>query len=163
MTEQDAAVRPANESDASALAEVGLAAWAGSEFAINDAGRVNRDALLAEFLRFAKTEWQTVRVAEVAGRVVGWGAREFSDQRISDLWVAPVYQGRGLGSLLLRHLEEEVRYSGFRVLELETLATNQGAIRFYERNGFGISSRFSKFTPALGYSIDKVKLAKPLA
>ena len=71
-----------------------------------------------------------VRVAMVDGRVVGFVAA--SAQRIDQLFVHRHYQGRGIGSQLLRWAKDNA--SGW--LSLYTFERNLGAQRFYERRGF---------------------------
>lgn len=156
-------LRRARPEEAAALGDIGFAAWAASEFAVNDAGRVSRDALLAEFRAFGETYAATMLVAEAEGAPLGWGAREDRDQRISDLWVAPAAQGRGIGGLLLEALVDEVRAEQYPVAELETLASHERAIRFYQQHGFSIAWRAEKFSASLGYAIDKVGMNKSLS
>jgi len=156
-------LRRARPEEAAALGDIGFAAWEASAFALNDAGRADRSRLRGEFRSFGVDHSATMLVAEADGDPVGWGAREHGDQLISDLWVAPEAQGRGVGGLLLSALVEQVRGAGHPVAELETLAANVGAVRFYERHGFSIVWRAEKFSPALGYAIDKVGMNKSLS
>jgi ribosomal-protein-alanine N-acetyltransferase len=155
-------LRRARPEEAVALGDIGFAAWAASAFAVADAGRVDRDKLLAEFRAFGLEYAATTLVAELDGAPLGWGAREDHDQRISDLWVAPAAQGRGVGAMLLGALVEEIRAAGYPQAELETLASNQQAVGFYQRHGFSIVWRREKFSPSLGYAIDKVGMNKSL-
>ncbi|MCX7355344.1 MAG: GNAT family N-acetyltransferase [Alphaproteobacteria bacterium] len=61
-------------------------------------------------------------------------------------------RGRGLGRVLLRHLEEHARARNCPVLRLETGIHQTGAIALYERAGF---SRIPAFPP---YKPDPVSL-----
>ena len=144
------------------LGDIGFAAWEASAFAVNDAGRVDRARLRAEFCDFGNEFADRILVAEDQGRAVGWGAREDGDGKISDLWIGPDAQGRGIGGQLLSALVDEIRAEGYRQAELETLASSEKAIRFYERHGFAIVWRKEKFSQSLGYAIDKVGLNKSL-
>lgn len=144
------------------LGDIGFAAWEASAFAVADADRVDRMRLRAEFCDFGAGHADRILVAEAEGRALGWGARERGDGEISDLWVGPDAQGRGVGGQLLSALVEEIRSEGFARAELETLASNAGAIQFYERHGFAITWRKEKFSQALGYAIDKVGMNKSL-
>ena len=156
------AVRRARSGEGGALGAVGFAAWQASAFATNDAGRVDRHALLADFTKFGDQYPETILVAEAHGMLAGWGARENGDQRISDLWVAPEFQRRGVGAVLLGALEAEIAALGLKTAELETLAANADAIRFYEKHGFVVVWRAEKFSNSLGYAIDKVGMNKSL-
>jgi ribosomal-protein-alanine N-acetyltransferase len=155
-------LRRARPEEAVALGDVGFAAWAASAFAVGDAGRVDRDRLLAEFRAFGVEYADTALVAEADEVLLGWGAREDRNQLISDMWVAPEAQGSGVGRLLLGALVDEIRAAGYPHAELETLASNARAIAFYERHGFNVVWRQEKFSNSLGYAIDKVGMNKSL-
>jgi ribosomal-protein-alanine N-acetyltransferase len=85
-------VRRARPGEGKALGAIGFAAWKASEFAMHDAGRADRAALLADFEKLGTEQPETILVAELDGRLAGWGAREDCNQYISDLWVAPEFQ-----------------------------------------------------------------------
>lgn len=155
-------LRRARPEEAVALGDIGFAAWAASAFAVADAGRVDRERLLAEFRAFGVEHSPATLVAEDDGMPLGWGAREDGNQLISDLWVTPEAQGKGVGGLLLAALVDEIWTAGYPRAELETLASNQQAVGFYQRHGFGIVWRREKFSPSLGYAIDKVGMNKSL-
>lgn len=50
--------------------------------------------------------------------------------------VAPTHANRGVGSLLFGLMLEQARLAGFEQVELEVVASNQWAIRLYEKFGF---------------------------
>ena len=54
--------------------------------------------------------------------------------------VLPVCQGQGTGSELMNALKDELRKSKIKGLMLSCAADNDGAIRFYKRNGFKVLS-----------------------
>ena len=155
-------LRGACSEEAQALGDLGFAAWEASAFAENDAGRVDRQRLREEFRAFGLDFAPTMLVADLNGVAVGWGAREGQDHLVSDLWVAPEAQGRGIGSLLLAELVEQVRRAGYPAAELETLASNAQAVGLYQRHGFITVWRAEKFSRTLGYAIDKVGMTKTL-
>lgn len=47
-------------------------------------------------------------------------------------------RGKGVGTMLLKTIEEAAAASGARMLVLETQSCNEGAIGFYKRNGFAV-------------------------
>jgi ribosomal protein S18 acetylase RimI-like enzyme len=55
------------------------------------------------------------------------------------LYLLPELQGRGLGSRLLQHCEQEVRAAGAHRLILSVNKRNAKAIAVYQRNGFVIA------------------------
>lgn len=65
------------------------------------------------------------------------GILVFDDGRLDQLYVEPTMTGRGIGTLLL-NLAKRQRPGGLR---LWTFASNPGAQRFYERNGFTEAGR----------------------
>jgi ribosomal protein S18 acetylase RimI-like enzyme len=55
------------------------------------------------------------------------------------LYVLPVYQGRGMGSRLLKEVED--RFADAKSIRLEVEEANLQARRFYERKGFAQTDR----------------------
>lgn len=64
------------------------------------------------------------------------------------LVVAQEAEGKGVGRALMNHIERWARDRAFREVVLDVFAGNQGAIAFYERQG---------------YRPDHFRMAKPLA
>ncbi len=156
-------VRIASADEAEVLGRIGYAAWSEGEHGALDAGRADRSRLLADYQAFCREKVARILVAEDdAGRPLGWGAREDGDNYVSDLWVDPPAQRRGVGAALLGAMERDIAAAGYDHVHLETRAGATGAIRFYERNGYVVFWRKDKFTEALGYAIDKVGLRKLL-
>lgn len=79
-------------------------------------------------------------VAENAGAIVGYALLDVNAQpiRIRSIAVAPAHRNKGCGSVLLRHVAEN-----YDALELLVEKNNAGAIRLYERLGFGFVERDS--------------------
>jgi ribosomal-protein-alanine N-acetyltransferase len=155
-------LRHAEAADAARLGEIGFEAWKNSAFGIKDAGRTDAEKLRREFGQFCAEKPETIILAIAGREYLGWGARETSDQTISDLWVAPTAQGRGVGAVLLGALEEAIAIEGFDHAELETYAGNAGAVRFYSRLGYEPVWRGMKFTASLNYDLDKIRFRKML-
>jgi GNAT superfamily N-acetyltransferase len=59
--------------------------------------------------------------------------------KLHKLYLLPELQGRGLGSRLLQHCEQEVRAAGAHRLILSVNKRNAKAIAVYQRNGFVIA------------------------
>jgi len=55
--------------------------------------------------------------------------------------VRPEVRNRGLGTAIMRHVEQDLRRRGYRELTLNVAEENQGAIRLYQRLGYKIVKR----------------------
>jgi DNA-binding MarR family transcriptional regulator/predicted N-acetyltransferase YhbS len=62
---------------------------------------------------------------------------------IKRMWVHRDWRGAGLGSRMLRHLEDEARRLGHRRVHLDTNGTLVEAIAMYERAGYGRVARYN--------------------
>jgi putative acetyltransferase len=58
---------------------------------------------------------------------------------IKRMSVAAPYQRQGIGRLILDHLLEQAHAQGYRHIQLETTATWQQAINFYQKAGFRLT------------------------
>jgi ribosomal protein S18 acetylase RimI-like enzyme len=59
---------------------------------------------------------------------------------VETLAVLATERGKGIGTLLLQAVHEELRASGVSEMSLHVLPGNLSAIRFYERHGFSTSA-----------------------
>ncbi len=80
---------------------------------------------------------ENVIVAEVGGDIVGYAS--FFGRALSNMYVLPAYQRRGVGTALLEAVLRQMP----RGIELRVFENNVDAIRFYERNGFKTVSQTS--------------------
>ena len=62
---------------------------------------------------------------------------------ISNIAAYPQFHGGGVGAALLHDASGRARARGARALVLEVKESNKRAVRFYEKNGFGIDSQFA--------------------
>jgi GNAT superfamily N-acetyltransferase len=96
------------------------------------------EALVAEFvsqLAVAGDERREVHVACVDGAPIGWmGVVMLSPAvcLLDDMWVAPAWMGRRVGSRLFRLAVERARARGAEVMELEA---ERHAVGFYRAMG----------------------------
>ena len=128
-TSRRLAVRRAEEKDIDGLA---AALWP-------DASR----AQVAQRWQDHRDGYREMLVAELDGRVVGTvstsGHRHQrpGSLRLLALNVSPAFRGRGVGTALVRAVEEEeARRRGLAHVNLEVAVENAGAIRLYERLGY---------------------------
>ena len=101
----------------------------------------------------------------VDDRLVGFAsygpAAEPGIMKLHKCYLLPEMHGRGLGSLLLKHCEREVRQCGARRLCLAVNKRNTKAITAYQRNGFTvIESVITDFGD--GFVMDDYIMAKDL-
>ncbi len=59
------------------------------------------------------------------------------------MWVHGDWRGAGLGSRLLRHLEDQARALGHRIVRLDTNAALTEAIGMYQRAGYRVIERYN--------------------
>lgn len=85
--------------------------------------------------RFAR-QLDGLLVADEASAIVGFALTE--ETVLAMLFVAPGAQGRGIGAALLRAVEER------GVIALECFAANDGARRFYEREGWRFDRAYTR-------------------
>ncbi len=153
-----------NEADRDAVGFVGFAAWhAGGAFdaAYLDSCVIER--VRSEFESFAKSPTGDVVVAEIDRDVVGWGACDAKPHHISDLWVNPAWQGKGIGKAQISHFLDSMRAEGLPLATIDTHANNRNAIGLYERCGFQIVWRGMEYSDIMKLELEKVKLEQKLS
>lgn len=131
-------VRHARENEIRLLGDIGLRAWERAVSGLADAAKMRR---LAEetFETFLARHWHLVLLIEEGGRIRGWAAREDLDGTISDLWIDPDAQGRGLGAFLLADIERRIAADGFDTAIARTHAQNASAVAFFQRYGYRVT------------------------
>lgn len=106
-------------------------------------------------------EWRQRAVRCDGERIVGYFAYEddqasgmvfcFRDEMdesvgtIVSMWVDPAVRLAGVGRLLIDSVVDWAKERGVRDLKLMVTSVNQGAIAFYERNGFRMSGKTGPF------------------
>jgi ribosomal protein S18 acetylase RimI-like enzyme len=86
-------------------------------------------------------------IADDDGRMCGFGLVEWEREEpgvvgyVQTLEVVPEARGRGVGGELLRRLEGSACAAGAEAIWLHVDAENAGAIRVYEKHGFGLGGR----------------------
>ena len=145
------------------VGEVGFAAWKSSdalkgvEFSADVVERTRK-----AYEIFAGETKGEVWVADLDGEVVGWSARDGDPDYISDVWVVPKCQGRGIGKALVLKLIDRIKAEGHKTAKIHTHASNSGAIRLYQRCGFSIVWRGSEYSKSMGIYLEKVHLQQSL-
>lgn len=155
-------IRKAEPADRAILVEIGVRAWTEHVFSFEPETPGLRARIRRAFEDLVEDHPDSVTLAEMDGAIRGWAAREHRDQIISDLWVDPDWQGRGIGSALLSALLADIRAAGYDRARLTAHARNGNALRFYEGRGFEIVSRSLEFSTSLGREIEKVTLERAI-
>ncbi len=139
-------IRPARESDASAIAH--LAGELGYPSSAEEA--------LARLRTVAGRKEDGAFVAELAGAVVGWmhlfGANRLESDpfaEIAGLVVAAGARGHGIGKVLVVTAEQWARDRGYRSIRIRSNVIRTEAHRFYEGLGYLRAKSQTVFTKAI--------------
>jgi [ribosomal protein S18]-alanine N-acetyltransferase len=155
-------IRKAREGDAGLLTEIGMRAWRKAMASVGEAAEMAANARDA-FARFAEEGWITITIVEASGIPAGWAAREDMDETITDFWIDPDFEGRGLGTALLDAVEEGMKAQGFSVARLQTHAMNGDALKFFEKRGYSVNWLTVSYNPKLDRDVQSVGLSKLLS
>lgn len=129
--------RPAQVSDAPQIGLVGYAAWArgiGVHVGPEAHERIDPET----FESFARANAGQIVVAAKNDTILGFAATEHGDNYISDLWVSPDFEGRGVGTKLMSVLEATIAARGYDTVEVEVLTKNRRALSLYRHLGYQI-------------------------
>jgi len=85
----------------------------------------------------AVTQDEHIWVAEIDGQLAGFASVWRRDNFLHNLFVSPDWQGRGVGSALLKKVQSELTDTG----SLKCLVQNTQALRFYQRHGWQTTAR----------------------
>jgi ribosomal protein S18 acetylase RimI-like enzyme len=83
------------------------------------------------------------------------------EMKMEQLYLLPEFHGKGLGSLMLRHVEEQSRLRGCTTLMLQTNKRNDIAIAFYRKAGFTVREE-AVFDVGGGFVMDDYVMEKLL-
>jgi len=104
----------------------------------------DQEELNTGFLLFKYLGWDILtrvpyllRVQSILGKLVA------GDYYISNIAVYPEFRGCGLGTSLLKKMEEEAVERGCKMIVLDVEADNRGAIRLYQKLGYNAGERSS--------------------
>ncbi|KQU64792.1 acetyltransferase [Aminobacter sp. DSM 101952] len=156
-------IRHAVHDEVHVLARVGLAAWCKGIQPLVPSATSDKIEKDNPFVPFLEDMGARVLVAVIDDRAAGIVACEHSDDYISDVWVAPEFEGRGVASALIGALEREISGRGFSKARIHVAAANTRALGLYEHLGYVEVSRETAFDPILEISLDKIGLEKHLS
>lgn len=152
-------IRFAAAEDGAAIAAVVRESWLAANGALLPAdSRSNALAAGRDFAAFVAGEWQSVRVAEIDGEIVGAVGVNPAGV-IWMLYVLPGYQGYGVGSVLYDAAIGTIRSAGSRKAVLEVLAANENAVAFYRARGWVPEGRRTEHIPGFRFTALRMGLA----
>lgn len=143
-------VRNARASDGDELSDVHAAAWREAYSGIIPAIALEKMIVRrsGRWWRDAASKGRGLLVLEVGGKVAGYAsfgaARTRNDAQVAEIqeiYLAPEYQGIGLGKRLFFAVTKTVRARGYGRLLVRALAENDRALVFYERRGGKVAGR----------------------
>lgn len=162
--------RTMTEADRTDVADIGYSSWLANRLYqewFDPAVETRARTWLQNWVTDPKCD---VVVCVLDGAVVGWGARDNYDQPgggapldyISDLWVSPDTQGRGIGSAILNELMNRMRAEGLRRAQIEVAQANLRALDLYVRQGFRETWRGVKMSETLGLPLPRILLERTI-
>lgn len=92
-------------------------------------------------------ERMTFYVYKSSGRIVGVAALQIESEaigRIHWVYILPEHQREGIGTALIRHLEEEAKRVGMKELRLLTIGKASWAIEFYRKLGYELAEKVGR-------------------
>jgi GNAT superfamily N-acetyltransferase len=123
------AIRPARPDQYDEIARVWMESWVST--GLEDGSRYLLANLRARVAREIEQGW-SLYVADDGGRIAAMLALHLPDRYLDQLFVAPDYQGKGLGRRLLTFTREQLPDE----ICLRCIRENDKAWRWYEREGF---------------------------
>ena len=122
-------IRPARSDEYDEVARVWMNSWAST--GLDAASELRLEQLRARVRHDVANGW-SLYVADISGAIAAMLALQLADRNLDQLFVAPAYQGEGLGRMLMaftrEHLPDEIW--------LRCVRENEKAWRWYEREGF---------------------------
>ena len=174
MSDTEITVRPAKLSDAKAIAEIHVEAWAAAYTGIIPQDHLNsqtlakREALWQDAIKYAEPQ---VWVALDANAIVGFvGFDRSRDPKskatMGEIWAmyaAPDYWGEGVGLALWDAARDGLVEEGCSDVTLWVLLKNERALRFYELAGFKREMNTAKTVPMGSAKVDEIRMKRALA
>jgi ribosomal-protein-alanine N-acetyltransferase len=157
-----AVIRKAFPSEVEVLADIAYVAWDKDLRPLLAGPAANRDIERRRLSHEVHANLDRIIVAEIDGAAVGWCSRARGRSYIPYLFVTPLLQNHGIGTLLLHRMEAMLELEGFGRVQLNTLADNVRAVAFYQHQGYRILALRPEDQPAHGTEAS-VRLEKRLS
>lgn len=157
------AIRTAQPGELDRLAALLLAAWERGIAPLVPGLARQRVMTVLPVRSFLHAQAEALLVAEFAGHPVGVAAARRGHDYISDLWVEPRHEGRGVGSALLAALECRIALAGHGAARLQVLSANVRALALYRYRGYRPRWQGLKRDLGLGVELHMTGMVKPLS
>ncbi len=151
-------MRPATANDSIPIAALVRDAWLTANQNLLPGDTMAKLAESSRLGDFVAGEWQSVRVAETGGQLVGAVGVNPAGV-IWMLYVLPAYQGCGVGSALYNDAIGAMKQAGNRKAILEVLASNENAVAFYRTRGWVPEGRRTEHVPGFRFTALRMGLA----
>jgi ribosomal-protein-alanine N-acetyltransferase len=159
---RDLIIRKAVASEVETLADIGFVAWERDLLPFLSGPAASRQNERRRLSQAVHELLDRTIVAEIDDVAAGWCTRARSRAYIPFLFVTPLLQNHGIGSLLLRRMESMLELEGCDRVQLDTLADNVRAVNFYQHQGYQILALKSAGQPGPLGSMS-IRLEKRLA
>lgn len=133
-----AVIRKAVATEVEILADIAYIAWDKDLRPFLAGPAANRDLERRRLSHEVHASLDRIIVAEIDGVAVGWCSRARGRAYIPYLFVTPLLQNHGIGTLLLHRMESMLELEGADRVQLNTLADNVRAVAFYQHQGYRI-------------------------
>ncbi len=154
-------IRSARSKDIPQIGSVGLASW--RRGVGPHVPQVAHDTISkASFTDFASACLDQIVVAVAKARVLGFAATEHADNFITDLWIDPDHESRGLGTALVEEAERRISARGYNTAEISALIQNERALALYHHMRYGKVRETTRFNEDLQCEITSIRLRKHL-
>ena len=91
-------------------------------------------------------------VCEENGKILGIGALNKKENEVKTMYIHPKFQGKGIGTEILKVVEKEAKKRGIKKL---ILYTHNPAFKFYLKNKYNIIEIFTKDSGGKIYYMEK--------
>jgi GNAT superfamily N-acetyltransferase len=147
----DPVIRPARADEYDEVARLWMESWVST--GLEEASNFLLANLRARVLREVENGW-SLFVADDGGRLAAMLALRLSDGCLGQLFIAPDYQGQGLGKRLLAFTRELMPSE----IWLRCVRENDKAWRWYEREGFVFEKE--EVSPTTGFMMKTYRWKK---
>lgn len=167
---QTAQLRPMTSSDIDAVISIGRRIW--QEHYVPIIGQEQVDYMTSQRFthdylgQYPDSSDRWLDLLEVDGATVGYCSYSLGpapgELKLEQLYLLPELHGRGLGGMMMRHIEAHARRLGRNTVWLTVNKYNAGSIEVYKKSGFTVREE-AVFDIGNGFVMDDYVMEKRLA